>query len=498
MNFKPRTIESIAMKPKPVVGIEVHVQLKTASKIFCSCSTQFGAKPNSNTCPVCLGLPGVLPVLNKRAVELAIKAALALNCKISPRSQFARKNYFYPDLPKGFQITQFELPLATDGYISIDVQDEAGNVRQKRIRINRLHLEEDSGKSLHNEQVNLEGTSLIDFNRCGVPLIEVVSEPDLESPEEARQYLLKLRTIMRYCGVSDCNMEEGSLRCDANISLRNEDGSLGTRCEIKNLNSFRFAKRALEYEMMRHQDVIEAGGAVEQATYGFNAASGRTFLMRSKEESHDYRYFPEPDLVFLDANDEWTAEIGRTLPELPDAKRRRLIEQYGISDYDASVLTASQEVADYFEKAASLHGDGKAVSNWVMGSVLRVVKERNISINECPVSPEHLAELLALVKDGKISGKIAKDVFEQVLETGKAPKTIVTEQNLSTVSDEGLICDIIREVADSRPDLLAKIKKGKLNVLGFFVGQVMKRTKGQADPETINRLVREVIVENNK
>ena len=489
-----QTIESTAMRPKPVIGIEVHVQLKTASKIFCSCSTQFGDKPNSNTCPVCLGLPGVLPVLNKRAVELAIRAALALNCKISPRSQFARKNYFYPDLPKGFQITQFELPLATDGYITIDVPDGAKKIRQKRIRVNRLHLEEDSGKSLHNEEVNLAGTSLIDFNRCGVPLIEVVSEPDLESPEEARQYLLKLRTIMRYCGVSDCNMEEGSLRCDANISLRNEDGSLGTKCEIKNLNSFRFAKRALEYEMKRQQDVIEAGGTVEQATLGFNAAKGETFLMRSKEEAHDYRYFPEPDLVFLDVSDEWLEEVKQTLPELPDARRSRLARQYGIPDYDAAVLAASQDVADYFEKVASLSPDGKTVSNWVMGPVLRVVKERNISIDDCPVSPEHLAELLGLVRDGDISGKTAKDVFEQVLETGKSPKTIVAEQDLSTVSDEGLIRGIIREVADSRPDLIAKIKKGKLNVLGFFVGQVMKRTRGQADPATVNRLVREVLL----
>jgi len=483
------------MKLRPVIGIEVHVQLLTKSKVFCSCSTQFGAKPNSNTCPVCLGLPGVLPVLNKRAVELAIKAALALNCDIKPRSQFARKNYFYPDLTKGFQITQFALPLATDGHINIELQDESGQTAQKRVRINRLHLEEDSGKSLHNEEQNLKDTSLIDFNRCGVPLVEIVTEPDLESPEEARQYLLKLKTIMQYCGVSDCNMEEGSLRCDANISLRNEDGSLGTKCEIKNLNSFRFAKRALEYEMSRQQAVIDAGGVVQQATYGFNAASGKTFLMRSKEESHDYRYFPEPDLVSLDATDDWISEVRATLPELPDAKRNRLVEQYSIPDYDASVLTASQEVADYFERCASLHADGKAVSNWVMGSVLRVVKERNINIDDCPVTPEYLSELLTLIKDRKISGKIAKDVFEQVAETGKAPSAIVAEQNLSTVSDESVIADIIREVAASRPDLMDKLKQGKLNVLGFFVGQVMKRTKGQADPQTVNRLVRKVLLE---
>jgi len=495
LNYALGTLESNVMKPRPVIGIEVHVQLLTKSKIFCSCSTQFGAKPNSNTCPVCLGLPGVLPVLNKRAVELAVKAALAINCDIRSRSQFARKNYFYPDLTKGFQITQFSLPLATNGHINIDVEDDSGQTRPKRIRINRLHLEEDSGKSLHDEEQNLEGTSLIDFNRCGVPLVEIVTEPDLESPEEARQYLLKLKTIMQYCGVSDCNMEEGSLRCDANISLCNEDGNIGTKCEVKNLNSFRFAKRALEYEMKRQHAVIEAGGVVEQATYGFNPASGKTFLMRSKEHSHDYRYFPEPDLVFVDATDDWTAEIRETLPELPDARRKRLVEQYGIPDYDASVLTATQEVADYFEKCASLHADGKAVSNWVMGSVLRVVKERNINIDECPVTPEHLAELLALVKDRKISGKIAKDVFEQVVETGKAPEAIVSEQNLSTVSDENVIADIIREVADSRPDLIEKLKQGKLNVLGFFVGQVMKRTKGQADPQIVNRIVKKILLE---
>jgi aspartyl-tRNA(Asn)/glutamyl-tRNA(Gln) amidotransferase subunit B len=480
---------------RPVIGIEVHVQLLTKSKIFCSCSTEFGAEPNSNTCPVCLGLPGVLPVLNKRAVELAIKAALALNCEIMPRSQFARKNYFYPDLTKGFQITQFALPLATNGYISIDVEDGSGQARQKRIRINRLHLEEDSGKSLHNEEQNLEGTSLIDFNRCGVPLIEIVTEPDLESPEEARQYLLKLKTIMDYCGVSDCNMEEGSLRCDANISLRNQDGGIGTKCEIKNLNSFRFAKRALEYEMTRQQAVIDAGGAVEQATFGFNPASGKTFLMRSKEEAHDYRYFPEPDLVFLDVTEDWITNVRATVPELPDARRNRLVEQFGIPEYDASVLTSTQEIADYFERCAALHPDGKAVSNWVMGSVLRVVKERNISIKECLMTPEHLAELLGLIKADKISGKIAKDVFEQVVETGNAPTAIAAERSLSTVSDEGMIADIVREVADSRPDLIEKLKQGKVNVLGFFVGQVMQRTKGQADPQIVNETVRKVLLE---
>ncbi|MBN2208480.1 MAG: Asp-tRNA(Asn)/Glu-tRNA(Gln) amidotransferase subunit GatB [Candidatus Coatesbacteria bacterium] len=483
------------MTLRPVIGIEVHVQLLTKSKIFCSCSTEFGASPNSNTCPVCLGLPGVLPVLNKRSVELAIKAALALNCEIMPRSQFARKNYFYPDLTKGFQITQFALPLATGGYISIDAENGSGQVRQKRIRINRLHLEEDSGKSLHNEEQNLEGTSLIDFNRCGVPLIEIVTEPDLESPEEARQYLLKLKTIMDYCGVSDCNMEEGSLRCDANISLRSKDGGIGTKCEIKNLNSFRFAKRALEYEMTRQQAIIGAGEAVKQATYGFNAASGKTFLMRSKEEAHDYRYFPEPDLVFLDVTQDWIAAIRATIPELPDARRNRLVEQYGIPEYDSSILTSTQELADYFERCASLHPDGKAVSNWVMSSVLRVVKERNISLRECLVTPEYLAELLTMVRDGKISGKIAKDVFERVVETGRTPAAIIAEQNLSTVSDEGTIAGIVREVAASRPDLIQKLKQGKLNVLGFFVGQVMQRTKGQADPQIVNETVRKVLLE---
>ncbi|MCD6327373.1 Asp-tRNA(Asn)/Glu-tRNA(Gln) amidotransferase subunit GatB [bacterium] len=479
---------------QPVIGIEVHVQLLTESKVFCSCSTQFGAEPNSNTCPVCLGLPGVLPVLNKKVVELAVKAALALNCEITRRSQFARKNYFYPDLTKGFQITQFDLPIATNGYIDVDVSENGGEAKTKRIRINRLHIEEDSGKSLHGEALNVEGTSLIDFNRCGVPLVEIVTEPDIESPEQARQYLLKLKTIMQYCGISDCNMEEGSLRCDANISLRNEDGSLGTRCEIKNLNSFRFAKRAIEYEMRRQAEVLEAGEKVKQATYGFNAATGKTFMMRTKEESQDYRYFPEPDLVFLEVDDDRIEATRKMMPELPDAKRERLTKQYRIPKYDAMVLSTSQEIADYFEKCASLHPNGKAVSNWVMGSVLGLLKERNIGIADCPVSPTRLAELLNLVADGKISGKIAKDVFEQIVETGKSPEAIVSEQNLGTVSDESAIADIIREVADKRPDLVAKLQSGKLNVLGFFVGQVMKRTKGQADPQIVNQIIRKVLL----
>ena len=480
------------------IGIEVHVQLKTKSKIFCACSTEFGARPNSQVCPVCLGLPGVLPVLNKRAVDLAIKAALALNCKIASRCQFARKNYFYPDLPKGFQITQFELPLATEGYITVELPGESGQTVSKRVRIRRLHLEEDAGKSLHNEQINQEGTSLVDYNRCGVPLIEIVSEPDMETPEEARLYLLKLKAIMQYCRISDCNMQEGSLRCDANVSIRDENGRLGERTEIKNLNSFRFLKRALQYEIDRHIKVIEAGGRVQQATYGFNAATGRTFLMRSKEQEHDYRYFPEPDLVFLQVDEDWVREVRQTIPELPDARLERLCSQYGLPRYDAAVLTSSFELADYFEECASLFADAKAVSNWVMGSVLHAVKERNIPLRQCAVTPERLAELLGLVKDGKISGKVAKQVFERVLETGKGPAEIVAEEGLSTVTDEEALSQIIRQLAEQRQDLVAKVRKGNLNVLGFFVGQTLKKTNGLADPKVVNRLVRQIILGEDK
>ncbi|MGH9777803.1 MAG: Asp-tRNA(Asn)/Glu-tRNA(Gln) amidotransferase subunit GatB, partial [Candidatus Acidiferrales bacterium] len=418
---------------EPVIGLEVHVQLKTASKIFCGCSTRFGDPPNTNVCPVCLGLPGSLPVLNRQAVELAVRTALALNCTVRERSRFARKNYFYPDLPKGYQISQFELPLSEHGWLEI-VYDGA----TKRIGITRLHLEEDAGKSLHDGFPDSDQSTYLDFNRCGVPLIEIVSEPDLRSPQEAYEYLTTLKQILEYLDVSDCDMEKGSLRCDANLSVRRRGAEkLGVKAEVKNLNSFRYLVRALEYELDRQVAQLENGGAVEQETRLFNVQAGRTEPMRSKEFAHDYRYFPEPDLLPLAVDAAWQEKIRREMPELPKAKRARFVRDYRLTDYDAGVLTATRALADYFEVAAAKAPNAKAAANWIQSELLALLKESGTEISESPVTPAATGDLLDLVAKGKISGKMAKTVFGKMFETGKPAWEIVVAEKMEQVTDAG-------------------------------------------------------------
>jgi aspartyl-tRNA(Asn)/glutamyl-tRNA(Gln) amidotransferase subunit B len=479
-----------------VIGLEVHAQLKTASKIFCGCSTTYGAEPNTHTCPICLGLPGILPVLNKKAVEYALIMALSSHCQIATESHFARKNYFYPDLPKGYQISQYELPLAEHGQIEIETnlpERERSQTSQgiKRIGLTRIHLEEDAGKSIHNDA---EGLSYIDFNRCGVPLIEIVSEPDISSTEEAVTYLKRLRSILRYLGISSVNMEEGSFRCDANLSLRRKGmKGFGTRTELKNINSFRYVQKALEYEIKRQLDILESGQEVIQETRLWNENEGKTFPMRSKEESHDYRYFPEPDLLPLVIDQEWLDAIADRLPELPDEKMKRFMDQYGLPKYDSEVLTSSIELADYFELCARGTGDAKMVSNWIMSELLRAIKGDDREIEDCPVSPSALTELLKMIKDGTISGKIGKDVFKEMYREGKSARAIVKDKGLLQISDEAEIAAIIEQVLKGNPEQVAKYKKGKEQLLGFFVGQVMKKTKGKANPRLVNEILKRAI-----
>ncbi len=469
-----------------IIGLEVHVQLQTESKIFCGCSTTFGAPPNTHTCPVCLGMPGVLPVLNKTVVEYALKMALATNCEVAPFSRFARKNYFYPDLPKGYQISQYELPLAEHGWIEIDLNGQA-----KRIGITRIHLEEDAGKLIHDEN---RPVSYVDLNRTGVPLIEIVSEPDMRDPEEAGAYLKKLRQLVRYLGVSDGNMEEGSLRCDANISLRPRgQKEFGVKTELKNMNSFRHVQKALEYEVRRQTALLMDGQKVVQETRLWDPAKGITLPMRGKEEAHDYRYFPEPDLVPVEIGREWLDSVREGLPELPDAKRERFIKEYNLPPYDAGVLTSSRLLADYFEDCVRAYPNPKVVSNWVMVELLRLLKHDNREIDACPVSPDHLAGLLKLVDNGTISGKMAKEVLEQAYETGKAPEEIVKEQGLAQVSDEATLSAVVQQVLDEHPKEVEKYKAGKTKVLGFLVGQVMRHTKGKANPKKVNELLLELL-----
>jgi aspartyl-tRNA(Asn)/glutamyl-tRNA(Gln) amidotransferase subunit B len=470
-----------------VIGLEVHSQLMTKSKIFCSCSTQFGATPNTNTCPVCEGLPGVLPVLNKQVVEFAIRTALATNCQVTDHSVFARKNYFYPDLPKAYQISQYELPIAEHGWITINV-----NKTTKKIGITRIHMEEDAGKLLHEYPGEPLGKhSYVDFNRCGVPLLEIVSEPDIRSPEEAKEYLVNLKNILEYLEVSDCNMEEGSLRCDANVSVRPVGSEqFGTKVELKNMNSFRYVQRALEYEIERQIQVIESGDEVVQETRLWNPDKGMTFSMRSKEEAHDYRYFPEPDLIPLMISNEWIGRIQNELPELATAKKRRFIEQYKLPEYDAEVLTSSKYLANYYEECVDLFPQPKIVSNWVMGDTLREIKQIDMDIRECPVTPTHLAEMLKLVDNKTISGKIAKTVFEEMYATGKMPEDIVKEKGLVQISDTGQLEEIIEQVITDNPGPLAQYRAGKTKTFGFFVGQVMKATKGKANPQLVNELLK--------
>jgi aspartyl-tRNA(Asn)/glutamyl-tRNA(Gln) amidotransferase subunit B len=486
---------------EPVIGLEVHIHLLTASKIFCSCSTRFGAPPNSNVCPVCLGMPGALPVLNKRVVEFATLASMALNCRINETSIFARKNYFYPDLPKGYQISQYDKPLAEHGYIEIPASTTAaGNetlrtknreLRTKRIGITRVHLEEDAGKSLHEGFSDSEHKTAIDLNRTGVPLIEIVSEPEIATPDEAYEYLTRLKEIILYTGVSDCNMEEGSLRCDANISVRpHGQKEFGTKAEIKNVNSFRFIREALEYEIARQIEVIESGGKITQETRLYNSDEGKTYSMRSKEQAHDYRYFPEPDLLPLVVDEKWKAEIAKSLPELPEARRARMVKDYGITDYDAQVLTFSKSLAEQFEAAAKAAKNPKRVANLVQGELMGRLKAKSITIEQSPISMSGVAASADLVESGAISGKMLKDLYDLSFERGKDFPAVYEEEGRPQQStDTSALEKIIDEVLAASPKQLEQYRAGKTTMLGFFVGQVMKASKGQANPQLVNELL---------
>jgi aspartyl-tRNA(Asn)/glutamyl-tRNA(Gln) amidotransferase subunit B len=481
------TAGSVAARARyePVIGLEVHVQLLTQTKIFCSCSTKFGAPPNTNVCAVCLGLPGSLPVLNRTAVEYAVRAALALNCRINETSIFARKNYFYPDLPKGYQISQYDKPLSEHG--AIEIPADGGT---KRIGITRLHLEEDAGKSLHEGFPDSSERTYLDLNRCGTPLIEIVSEPEIASPDEAYEYLTRLKEIILYTGVSDCNMEEGSLRCDANVSVRPRgQKEFGTKTEVKNVNSFRFIRQALEYEIERHIEVLESGGKITQETRLYNSAEGRTYSMRSKEHAHDYRYFPEPDLLPLVVDAQWQEEIRRTLPELPDARRRRLVAEYGITEYDAQVLTVTQSLADQFEAAARAAKNPKRVANLVQSELMGRLKAKGLAIEQSPISMQGVALSADLVESGAISGKILKDLYDLAFERSQDFPAIYEKEKPQQISDAATLGPAIDEVMAENPRQVEQYRSGKKTVLGFLVGQVMKKTKGQANPALVNQLL---------
>lgn len=475
------------MSYEVVIGLEVHTELKTESKIFCGCSTKFGSEQNTNVCPVCLGLPGVLPVLNEKVVDFAVRTGLALNCQILPFSKFDRKNYYYPDLPKNFQTSQSDLPIAVNGYLDIEVNGET-----KRIGITRVHMEEDAGKLVHAGTIARSDYALVDYNRTGVPLLEIVSEPDIRSAEEAKAYLEKLKAILQYIDVSDCKMEEGSLRCDANISLRPMGATqLGTKAELKNMNSFRSVQRGIEYEVERQAEVLDEGGRVIQETRSWDDGKGITISMRSKEQAHDYRFFPEPDLVPIVVDPARVEEIRTNLPELPDARKIRLVNSHGLSSYDAEVLTASRAMADYFDQVVKLGADAKAAANWLMGDLSKHLNAGETTIDECLVIPERLAGLLALLDKGTISSKIAKTVFEEMWASGKTAETIVQEKGLVQISDEGAIIAVVEAVIAASPQSVADYQAGKERAIGFLVGQVMKQTKGRANPELVNKLLRE-------
>ena len=476
------------MKYEPVIGLEVHAQMLTESKIFCGCSTKFGREPNANTCPVCSGFPGVLPVLNKKVVEFAIKAGLATHCQITHSSILARKNYFYPDLPKGYQISQYELPICADGYIDIELDGAS-----KRVRLTRIHMEEDAGKNIHDAHGD---SSLVDLNRAGVPLLEIVSEPDMVSAAQAGAYLRTLRSILQYLAVCDGNMEEGSFRCDANVSVRPQGTTaLGTKIEIKNLNSFRAVERAIEFEIERQSNTLEDGGKLIQETRLWDEHREQTRSMRSKESAHDYRYFPDPDLLPLIVDEKWIADVRASLPELPAARKARFMSAHHLPTYDAELLTSRKDVADYFESALIFHGNSKALGNWIVGDLFRVLKERQLDeqlyIASWPVSAEHLAELVRLIDQGKISGKIAKTVFAAMLDTKKSPQEIVSEKNLEQVSDSGSIESAIDQVLAANGKQVEQYKSGNDKVYGFLVGQVMKATQGKANPQKVNDILRD-------
>jgi len=474
------------MQYEAVIGLEVHAQLKTKSKIFCFCSTQFGSKPNENTCPVCLGMPGVLPVLNREVVAYTIKMGLSADCSIVSFCRFARKNYFYPDLPKGYQISQFELPLCQKGNVTINL-----NENTKKIGITRIHMEEDAGKLIHGENLGQPDSSYVDFNRTSLPLIEIVSEPDIRSSEEAREYLLKLKATLEYLNICDCNMEEGSLRCDANISLRPEgEEKLGTKTELKNMNSFRNVQRAIEYEIKRQTHILDNDEKVIQQTRLWDTGKNETILMRTKEEAHDYRYFPDPDLVPIVVNDEWIEKIRKDLPELPDEKRKRFVKQYRIPEYDAGVLTSSRPLADYYEQCVEMFPQPKTTSNWIMGDILRALKTDDKEIMDCPVTPKHLTDMLKMIDDKTISSKIAKTVFEEMYSSGIPPVEIVKKKGLVQISDEDSILRIIQDILNKNKAEVEAYQNGKTKLLGFFVGQVMKATQGKANPALVNTLLK--------
>lgn len=474
------------MKYEAVIGLEVHTELHTATKIFCNCKTSFGADPNTNVCPVCLGLPGVLPVLNKKVLEFAVRAGLALNCEISRFSKFDRKNYYYPDLPKNFQTSQFDLPICEHGYLDVEVDGEVS-----RIRITRAHMEEDAGKLVHHgSSITTADYSLVDYNRTGTPLLEIVSEPDMRSAKQAVAYMEKMRAILQYCGISDCRMEEGSLRCDANVSVRPVgQKELGTKTEIKNINSFKGVERAIEYEALRQAEILEAGGTIKQETRTWDENEGVTKSMRSKEEANDYRYFPEPDLVPFTVSDEYIENIRKTLPELPDARKARYMESYGLSAYDAAYVTSDKDRADFFEAMVKAGADAKEACNWLMGELAGMLSENGLEIKDSRVTPEAMAELLKLITKGTISGKIAKKIFPEMWETGKSAETIVKEQGLVQISDTGALEAMVDEAIAENPKAVADFKSGNKKAMGAMIGQIMKKSHGKANPRMVSGIL---------
>jgi len=479
------TPEQIA-RYEAVIGLEVHVQLATRTKIFCGCPTSFGAAPNSNVCPVCLGLPGALPVLSREAVDLAVKGAMALNCRLARQSRFARKNYFYPDLPKGYQISQFDEPLAEHGWVDIVVDGKT-----KRIGVTRVHMEDDAGKSTHEGFRDSAAYTYVDLNRSGTPLIEIVSEPDMRSADEAFAYATELKQAIQFMDVSTCDMEKGHLRCDANVSVRPwGQPEFGTKVEVKNVNSFRFLKLAIEYEIARQVAVVESGGRIFQETRLYNPDTGVTVGMRSKEQAHDYRYFPEPDLVPLRVSETWEAAARASMPELPSLRRARFVESYGLREYDADVLTASRASADYFEEVVRTSNEPKLAANWVMGDLAGLLKPLGKEIGESPVAPGHLGELVAMVAKGELTGKLAKEILPKMFETGDSPAAIAEREGLKTISDTGAIEKIVDEILAANPKQVEGYKAGKVTLIGFFAGQVMKATRGQASPAVVQELLK--------